>query len=322
MAKRKSPFLGTLRRDILGRGLSVATAKAYCHWAKRYIIHQGKRHPTEMGAAEVEAFLSHLAADLGCSERTQRQALNALVFLYRRHLDIDLGTLSFRPARKPRHIPTVLSRGEVRALLHAMHGQYKLMAAMLYGAGLRCAELLNLRVQDLDFDRLAITVRQGKGRKDRITILPGGLVPPLRLQLARVERIREQDARTGHGASMPPALARKYPTAPMRAGWQYVFPAPHLARDPRGGPRKRHHCHPRSLQRAVRQAADRAGIVRRVSPHTLRHCFATHLLEDGADIRTVQELLGHSSVETTQIYTHVLNRPGLAVHSPLERIAG
>ncbi len=274
-----------------------------------------------MGAPEISRFLTHLAVENRVSASTQNQALAALLFLYRRALGMPFPDLDgLVRARRPVRLPVVLGRSEVRALLAGMCGTTHLMASLLYGSGLRVLECCRLRVKDLDLERLEITVRDGKGRRDRRTMLPQALVDSLRRQLAAAKRMHDRDLLAGAGSvALPDALARKYPRAPWEWGWQWAFPATRLYRDRALGIRRRHHLHESALQRAVREAARRAGITRPATCHSLRHSFATHLLEDGQDIRTIQELLGHRDVSTTMIYTHVLNRGGLGVRSPLDR---
>ncbi len=301
---------------------SYRTEKSYLHWAKRYILFHQKRHPAQMGLPEIGQFLDYLAEQERVSASTQNQALSALLFLYRQVLHIDLPEqgLQFTRARKPQRLPTVLSRGEVQALLACMTGVPLLVAQLLYGSGLRLNEALRLRVQDLDFDRHQIIVRGGKGDKDRFTLLPKGLQIPLQQQMTRV-RLRwqqDQNAAPPIGVSLPNALERKYPAAPFEWGWQYLFPAARPSVDPATGQVKRHHLSPSAVQKAVRTAAKCANLTKHVTPHTLRHSFATHLLENGYDIRTVQELLGHKDLRTTMIYTHVLQNGPLAVRSPLD----
>jgi len=302
-------------------GLSLRTEEAYVGWVRRFILANGKRHPRELGRREVEAFLTHLAMHGHVAASTQNQALSALLFLYREVLQQELPWMeNIRRAKKPERLPVVLSREEVAALLAEMNGVTWLMASLLYGAGLRLMECARLRVQDVDFVRREITVRQGKGGKDRRTMLPAMTVDALQNQLAEARRVHERDLAAGHGAVwLPHALARKYPNAAREWAWQYVFPASSRSTDPRSGIERRHHLDETVLQRAVKQAVRRARITKPATCHTLRHSFATHLIEGGYDIRTVQELLGHKDVSTTQIYTHVLNRGGSGVLSPLDR---
>jgi len=302
-------------------GLSLRTEEAYVGWVRRFILANGKRHPRELGRREVEAFLTHLAMHGHVAASTQNQALSALLFLYREVLQQELPWMeNIRRAKKPERLLVVLSREEVAALLAEMDGVTWLMASLLYGAGLRLMECARLRVQDVDFVRREITVRQGKGGKDRRTMLPAMTVDALQNQLAEARRVHERDLAAGRGAVwLPHALARKYPNAAREWAWQYVFPASSRSTDPRSGMERRHHLDETVLQRAVKQAVRRARITKPATCHTLRHSFATHLIEGGYDIRTVQELLGHKDVSTTQIYTHVLNRGGSGVLSPLDR---
>ena len=309
-----------LRTEARRRRLALRTEKAYLGWTRRFVYFHDKRHPSELGAAEVAAFLTHLAVDRRVAASTQNQALAALLFLYRDVLAVDLGELpeAIR-ARRPKRLPVVLSREEARRLLAALTGVEALVATLLYGGGLRLLEALRLRVQDVDFDRREITVRSGKGDRDRRTMLPGSAVEPLRRQLAAAKRLHRQDLAAGRGrVELPHALARKLPNAAFEWVWQWIFPAPSFSADPRSNAESRHHLHEDRIQRAVRAATRAAGIPKRVTCHTLRHSFATHVLEAGYDIRTVQELLGHRQVSTTMIYTHVLNRGGLGVQSPLD----
>lgn len=310
-----------VRRKLRLKHYSLRTEQAYLYWIRRYIHANGRRHPRDLDGVVVEHFLSELARRHRVAPSTQNQALAALLFLYREVLALDLPWMDnvVRAKRAPR-LPIVLSRAETLALLNALSGREALMAGLLYGSGLRLMECLRLRIQDVDLACHEITVREGKGNKDRKTVLPERLRPALRAQMeyARLQHARDLEA--GFGAvSLPHALARKYRHAEKALGWQYVFPASRRAIDPIDGRERRHHLDESLLQRAVKAAARTAGIVKPVSPHTLRHCFATHLLESGADIRTVQELLGHKDVTTTQIYTHVLNRGAGGVLSPLDR---
>ncbi len=302
-------------------GMSLRTEEAYAGWVRRFILANDRRHPRELGARHVESFLTHLATREQVSASTQSQALSALLFLYREVLQQELPWMEeIRRAKRPERLPVVLNRGEVAALLSEMSGVTWLMASLLYGSGLRLMECLRLRVQDIDFLRREITVRHGKGGKDRRTMLPAMLIEPLQAQLAEAKRIHARDLAAGFGEVwLPDALARKYTHAAREWAWQYVFPATTRSTDPRSGMTRRHHLDESVLQRAVKNAARRAGIAKPATCHTLRHSFATHLLEEGYDIRTIQELLGHKDVSTTQIYTHVLNRGGRGVFSPLDR---
>jgi integron integrase len=313
-------LLEQVRNAIRVRHYSYRTEQAYVDWVRRFVLHHGKRHPREMGGEEVTAYLTHLARERNVSASTQGQALAALLFLYKAVLGIELPWMdSIERAKRPVRVPVVLTRDEVRALLAQLEGPKWLMASLLYGAGLRLRECLKLRVKDIDFGYSQITVRDGKGGKDRVTVLPGGLTEPLRTQLARVKRLHERDLADGYGeAWLPDALARKYPRAGFQWGWQFVFPSKKLSTDPRSGAIRRHHVFDDVLPRAVSQAARAAGIAKPVGTHTLRHSFATHMLASGYDIRTVQELLGHADVSTTMVYTHVLNKGGRGVTSPLD----
>ena len=300
---------------------SRRTEEAYVHWVRRHMACFGRRHPATLGEAHVRDFLSALANERNVAAGTQNQALAALLFLYREVLEIELPWLDGLPrARKARRLPTVLTMEEVARLLDRMRGLHGLMARLQYGTGMRVLECLQLRVKDLDLARREILVRQGKGGKDRVTMLPAKLVEPLRSHLAIVRRLFEEDRRNGvPGVELPFAYERKNPSAGQSWPWQWVFPQRRLSIDPRTGIRRRHHYYEQTLQRAVKSAAHSAGLSKPVSTHTLRHSFATHLMEAGYDIRTVQELLGHKDVSTTMIYTHVLNRGGRGVVSPLDR---
>lgn len=319
---QKPKLLDHVREAIRTRHYSLQTEKAYVQWIKRFIFFHGKRHPVEMGEAEVGQFLSSLATAAHVSASTQNQALNALLFLYREVLEKPIGYVNgVVRAKRPGRLPVVLTRQEVRALFGCLEGAEALMATLLYGAGLRLMECLRLRVQDIDFFSNQITVRAGKGDKDRVTVLPAAALEPLRKHLEQVKIQYQRDMERGlGGASLPNALEKKYPNAPTEWGWQFVFPASKYSKDPRSGKLRRHHLHESVLQKAVKEACRQAGLSKHAGPHTLRHSFATHLLEDGYDIRTVQELLGHVDVRTTMIYTHVLNRGGRGVFSPADRL--
>lgn len=316
----EAKLLDRVRDKIRAKHYSLRTEHAYLGWIRRFILFNDKRHPAEMSAAEIERFLSQLAVEYRVAASTQNQALAAILFLYREVLEIELPWIeNVVRARMPVRVPVVLPRGEVQRLLGELHGEFHLVAQLLYGSGLRLMETLRLRVKDIDFEYSQIVVRDGKGSKDRVTILPDLVVPPLRAQLRAVKNAHEHAvALACAGVELPDALRRKYPNAATDLGWQYVFPAARPSRDPRTGAVRRHHLHETSVQRAVRQAARRAGITKPIGPHTLRHCFATHLLERGYDIRTVQELMGHADVRTTQIYTHVMKKGAAAVKSPLD----
>ena len=319
---RGSAVLNQVREVIRLKHYSIRTEKSYVDWIRRYIRYHRHRHPLELSETHVERFLAYLASERDVAPATQSQALNALAFLYRHVLGRPLGQLgAFRQARPKKRIPVVLSREEIRGILRHLDGRHWLLACLMYGSGLRLMEAVRLRVKDLDFPHQAIFVRQGKGGKDRIVTLPAELMPPLRQYLGTVRMLHDKDLKDGFGAvQLPHALARKYPTAATAWGWQYVFPADHRSIDPRNRVERRHHLGGQSVQRAVRQAIRRSGIEKPASCHTLRHSFATHLLMRGADIRTVQEQLGHADVRTTQIYTHILKRGGKGVVSPLSGV--
>jgi integron integrase len=315
--------LEVTRERIRRLHMSRRTETAYLGWIRRFIHANGRRHPRELGAPEVEAFLTVLAARHDVAASTQNQALSALLFLYREVLGVQLPWMeNIQRARAPRRLPVVLTQDEVSRLLDHLLGRPWLMASLLYGTGMRLMECVRLRVKDVDFERRTILVRDGKGGKDRVTMLPDALGDAMRQQVAEALRLHAADLAAGYGAVwLPHALARKYPNAPREPGWQYVFPAPQRSVDPRSGVERRHHIDEKLLQRAVHRAVRRARILKPATCHTLRHSFATHLLEAGYDIRTVQELLGHSDVSTTQIYTHVLNRGPSGVVSPVDRAA-
>ena len=319
--ERPGQLLTDVRARMRRLGMSRRTEEAYVGWIRRFILANGKRHPRSLGALELEAFLTRLATEGKVAASTQNQALSGLLFLYREVLGIELPWMEeIRRAKRPQRLPVVLTREEVQALFDELDGLDWLMASLLYGSGLRLMECIRLRVKDLDFARGELTVRQGKGGKDRRTMLPARLRDPLQAQLREVRRVHRRDLDAGFGEVwLPDALARKYLGAAREWAWQYVFPARRRSADPRTGVVRRHHADESALQRAVKSAVRRAGIDKPATCHTLRHSFATHLLEDGYDIRTIQELLGHKDVTTTQIYTHVLNRGGRGVRSPLDR---
>ncbi len=321
-AAAKPKLLDRLREALRSRHYSRRTEQTYCHWIKRFIFFHNKRHPAEMAEPEINAYLTHLAVKEKVSASTQNQALSALLFLYRHVLNREIGDLGeVIRARKPRHIPVVMTREAVKAVLGHLHGDKWLMANLMYGAGLRLMECLRLRVQDVDFARNEITIRDGKGAKDRITMLPQSVAVPLREHLKKVKTLHEKDLSEGWGrVQMPYALDRKYPNASGDWRWQWVFPQESRWRNRETGEQGRHHVHESLVQKAVKEAVTKAGLVKHVSCHTFRHSFATHLLQDGYDIRTIQELLGHKDVSTTMIYTHVLNRGGQGVRSPADSL--
>ena len=316
----KPKFLDLLRRELRGRHYSYRTEQTYVHWARRYIIFHNKKHPKEMGANEIRDFLTHLSVEKRVSASTQNQAFSALLFLYQQFLKIELeGIEGVVRAKRPQRIPTVLSKLEVNSVLSGMEGIPQLIAKILYGSGLRLREELNLRIKDVDWHLDQITIIDGKGMKSRVTVLPDPLKLPLREHMNWVRYQFDGDRLKNRPAVyLPFALGRKYPNLGKEWGWYWLFPSRDVSRDPVSGIVRRHHFHPTTLQRAVKRAARLAGITKHMTCHTFRHSFATHLLQNGYDIRTVQELLGHKNVATTMIYTHVLNRGGLADRSPLE----
>jgi integron integrase len=316
----KPKLLDQLREALQSRHYSRRTEQTYCHWVKRYIFFHKVRHPVEMAEPEINQFLTHLAVKEHVSASTQNQALSALLFLYRYVLDREIGDLGeVIRARKPIRVPVVMTREEVKAVLNNLTGDKWLMASLMYGAGLRLMECLRMRIQDVDFGRNEITIRDGKGAKDRMTMLPVSLKLPLQDHLQKVKKIHEKDVADGWGrVQLPNALARKYPNAPIDWRWQWVFPQEKRWKNFKTGEEGRHHTDESLVQKAVRDSAVKAGLTKRATCHTFRHSFATHLLEGGYDIRTVQELLGHKDVKTTMIYTHVLNRGPAGVRSPVD----
>jgi len=316
----KRKFLDQLRDILRAKHYSYSTEQTYVGWVRRYILFHNKRHPQEMGEPEVEAFLTHLAVNENVSASTQNQALCALVFTYRYLLKQPLSeSIEAVRAKRPKHLPVVLTVTETRSLLQKMNGTPLLVAQLLYGSGLRLMEGLRLRVKDVDFEQQQIMIRDGKGYQDRVTLLPTSVVDALKAHLREVKYLHEKDLQEGYGqVYLPYALERKYPKAGRDWIWQYVFPASIRSQDPRSGIIRRHHLDPSVIQKAVKTALQQVGISKKASCHTLRHSFATHLLQNGYDIRTVQELLGHKDVKTTMIYTHVLNKGGLGVRSPLD----
>lgn len=317
-------LLDQVRHKIRLKHYSIRTEEAYADWVRRFILYHDRRHPRDLGPAEVESFLTHLAVEGKVAASTQNQAKSALLFLYKEVLAVELPWLdNVTQAKAPRRLPVVLTTGEVQELLGRVDGTPGLVLRLLYGTGMRILECLRLRVKDVDFVRHEILIREGKGFKDRVTMLPRTLALPLREHLVRVKRLHARDLEQGYGdVYLPFALARKYPNAGREWGWQYVFPSARLSKDPRSDATRRHHADEKAIQRALRAALREAGVTKPATPHTLRHSFATHLLESGHDIRTVQELLGHEDVTTTMIYTHVLNRGGRGVASPLDRLGG
>jgi integron integrase len=319
----KSPkLIDQVRHYLRVRHYAIKTEKTYVAWIKRYIYYHGKRHPKDMGVREIEAFLTHLAVNLNVAASTQNQAFNALLFLYKHILrrEIKEPINAFR-AKRPTLVPTVMTTDETGRLLSAMQGTQQLMAKLIYGSGLRLMECVRLRVKDLDFGLSQVVVRNGKGFKDRVTILPENLQTLMKTQLEYARRLHENDLNKGFGTvHLPYALARKYPNAQKEWIWKFVFPSRTLSIDPRSGKKQRHHLHESSVQKAVRKAAKTVGILKHVTCHTLRHSFATHLLQQGYDIRTIQDLLGHKDVSTTMIYTHVIKKGGMAVRSPVDSL--
>lgn len=320
---RKHPpkLLDQMQQELRTRGYALRTERTYIDWVRKYILFHNKRHPKDMGANEINAYLSHLANQENVAASTQNQALSAILFLYNYVLQIELNreALAYSRSRKKKYVPTVLSKDEIQTVINNMEGNYRLMAQIMYGSGLRLMEVLRLRVKDIDFAHQQIVVRDGKGGDDRLTLLPSIIIPALQVQLDQAKATHQRDILDGYGSVyLPTALAKKYPNAEREWIWQYLFPANRLSKDPRSGIKQRHHLHESNLQKAVKKAARLAKLNKRITPHTFRHSFATHLLEAGYDIRTVQELLGHKDVKTTMIYTHVLNKGPKAVRSPLD----
>lgn len=316
MAKK---LLDQMSDAIRLKHYSLRTEESYLDWVRRYILFQNKRHPNDMGAPEIQAFLVHLATQRNVAASTQNQALSAILFLYREVLHKEIDPILLSSAKRPERLPTVLTHEEALRVINQLTGTHKLMAQILYGSGLRLMECVRLRVKDIDFEYKTITVRDGKGEKDRITPLPDAILSDLKRQTEKVRILHEEDLAVNCGeVYLPHALEKKYPNAARELMWQYLFPAPKRSLDPRSGRERRHHLDPSGLQRGVKEAVKKVGIRKRATCHTLRHSFATHLLQKGYDIRTVQELLGHKDVRTTMIYTHVLQRGGMAVRSPLD----
>lgn len=314
-------FMHQLRLHMRENGLAYRTEQTYTHWIKRFICFHQKRHPKDMGIPEIETFLTDLGVQRNCSIGTQKIALNALVYLYKRYFGLDLSNLDFSGAKPHRRLPVIYSRQEIQSIIAILNNPYQLMVELMYGTGLRKAELLSLRVKDIDFSSNNIYIRQGKGGKDRTTMLPQGLIQKLRSQLERVERLHQFDIDKGFGeVYMPNALARKYPGAAIELGWQYLFPSTSIGIDPRSGVQRRHHAHPSTLAKQLRKVFKQLKITKPARSHSFRHSFATHLLESGYDLRTIQELLGHTDITTTEIYTHVINRGGKGVTSPMDAL--
>ena len=312
-------FMDQVRADLRARGYALSTERTYLHWIKRFIYFSGKRHPQQMGAVEVEAFLNHLAANSGVSPATQRTALNALMYLYSKYYGRVLESLSFNYAKPTQRLPTVLTHQEAMEILSHLSGGPRLMAELLYGCGLRLQECVTLRIKDVDFELNVITVRQGKGDKDRTTLLPLSSRDRLRHQVEKALAVHAQDLADGYGeVYLPHALHRKYPNAARSPGWQYLFPSTRLAPDPRSGVIRRHHIHPTALRKHLKVAVSKTAIRKPVKTHTFRHSFATRLLQNGYDLRTIQKLLGHEDVKTTEIYTHVLGKGAMGVISPVD----
>lgn len=308
-----------LRRHMRDNGYAWKTEKTYVHWIRRFIFFHGKQHPRRLSAVHVEQYLSHLGNERGCSPATQRVALNAIMYLFEKFMGLTLGPLEFNKASPKRRLPVVLSHSEVMQILEHLEDKHRLMVELLYGTGVRLSELLGLRIKDLDFEFNTITVRSGKGDKDRVTLLPASLKTPLLNQVHRVQKLHRRDLEDGFGeVYMPYALARKYPSAAREPGWQFLFPATRIGADPRSGVLRRHHLHESCLRKAIRKARIGAKLVKPVRCHTFRHSFATRLLQQGYDLRTIQNLLGHSDVKTTEIYTHVLGRGVMGVVSPID----
>lgn len=322
LAAQPPRLLDQLRARLRVLHYSIRTEQVYVDWARRFILFHGKRHPRDMGVIEIGAFLTDLAVERNVSASTQNQAKSALLFLYKEILGVDLPWVDdVISAKVAKRLPVVLTEREVRELLMQLSGTNALVASLLYGTGMRILEGLRLRVKDIEFERREILIREGKGNKDRVTVLPENLIEPLRLQMAKVRNLHTEDLDAGYGEVwLPDALEQKYPRAGRAWAWQYVFPSPNRSVDPRSGVVRRHHLTEQSIQRAMALAARRAAINKPCSPHVLRHSFATHMLQAGYDIRTVQELLGHADVSTTQIYTHVMNRGGRGVLSPFDKL--
>ncbi len=317
---KQPKLLDQVREKILTLHYSRRTEQAYVFWIRRFILFHNKRHPKEMAGPEISQFLSHLAVQEKVAASTQNQALCALVFLYKQILNIDVGEFpEIHWSKMPKKLPVVFTAREAKAVISHLKDTNRLMAMLLYGSGLRLSECLQLRVKDIDFEFKQITVRRGKGQKDRRTLLPLRLIDPLKKQIEYVKEVHEYDLKNGYDSiSMPYALEKKYPNAGKELGWKFMFPATQISTDSRSGLKRRHHIHESVLQKAVKKAIRKAGITKHAGCHTFRHSFATRLLENGYDIRTIQELMGHANVKTTMIYTHVINKGGMGVKSPLD----
>ncbi|MBO2701057.1 integron integrase [Shewanella algae] len=315
-----SPFLTSVRETMRMRGYSVKTEKAYFYWIKAFILFHDKRHPETMGTNEVGQFLSYIANQRNVAINTQKMALNALVYLYHKHLHQELGNLGFRYASKQRQLPTVLHPDEIKLILQQLCGRDRLIIELLYGSGLRVSECLRLRIQDIDLVQLALTIRDGKGRKDRQTILSQRCASQLPVFMEQAHTLQSRDNERGIGPSLPYALERKYPSAYRRPGWMFVFPSTAISQHPYTQTMCRHHLHQSVIRKALSAAVIKSGIAKRVTCHTFRHSFATHLLQAGRDIRSIQELLGHNDLKTTQIYTHVLGQHYAGTVSPLDQL--
>ena len=319
--RRKSPFIESIRRTMRLRGYSIRTEKSYLYWIKFYIRFHSRKHPKDMGKDEIIQFLDFLASDRNVTANTQRIALNALMFLYSKFLEMPITNMNFKLAKKPTYLPTVLSGKEAMLIIEKLEGLHQLVVKMMYGSGLRVSEALSLRVQDIDFERNSVTVRNGKGNKDRVTLLSQNLKSDLLKQIEHALEVQEKDNADRIGPSIPDALGRKYPSSYRQPGWMFVFPSFSTCNHPINGRLCRHHLHASVIRKALRRASDSANIKKRVTCHTFRHSFATQLLESGTDIRTVQELLGHTDVKTTQIYTHIIGKHYAGTSSPLDRIS-
>jgi len=319
--RRKSPFIESIRRTMRLRGYSIRTEKSYLYWIKFYIRFHSRKHPEDMGKDEIVQFLDYLASDRNVTANTQRIALNALMFLYSKFLEKPIANMNFKLAKKPKYLPTVLSGKEAMLIIEELEGVHQLVVKMMYGSGLRVSEALGLRIQDIDFDKNSVTVRNGKGNKDRVTLLSQNLKQDLYNQIEHALEVQKKDNLDRIGPSIPDALGRKYPSAYRQGGWMFVFPSVSITNHPINKRLCRHHLHASVIRKALRRATISLNINKRVTCHTFRHSFATHLLEAGTDIRTVQELLGHTDVKTTQIYTHIIGKHYAGTSSPLDRIS-